>query len=101
MVFYHPGSFAHRGAGRVRLGLGQPHATRDGGPLQGFDSLLSTVQMPKGVPVATVAIGSAGAVNSAILAAQMISLSSPEVEQSLKKQREDSVKSIEQINKDL
>jgi len=48
-----------------------------------------------------VAIGSAGAVNSAILAAQMISLSSPEVEQSLKKQREDSVKSIEQINKDL
>ena len=73
----------------------------DGGPLQGFDSLLSTVQMPKGVPVATVAIGSAGAVNSAILAAQIISLSSPEVEEALKKQREESVKSIEQINKNL
>ena len=73
----------------------------DGGPLQGFDSLLSTVQMPKGVPVATVAIGGAGAVNSAILAAQIISLSSPEVEEALKKQREESVKSIEQINKNL
>ena len=36
----------------------------DGGPLNGFDALLSTVQMPKGVPVATVAIGKAGAINA-------------------------------------
>ena len=48
----------------------------DGGPLNGFDSLLSTVQMPKGVPVATVAIGSAGAANAGYLAAQILSLSS-------------------------
>ncbi|MCL5023879.1 MAG: 5-(carboxyamino)imidazole ribonucleotide mutase [Nitrospirae bacterium] len=41
-------------------------------PLQGFDSLLSTVQMPPGVPVATVAVGRAGAKNAAILAAQII-----------------------------
>ncbi|TDW14634.1 5-(carboxyamino)imidazole ribonucleotide mutase [Breznakia blatticola] len=40
--------------------------------LGGMDSLLSTVQMPKGIPVATVAIGKAGAANAAILAAQMI-----------------------------
>lgn len=40
--------------------------------LQGLDSLLSTVQMPSGVPVATVAIGKAGAVNAAILAAEII-----------------------------
>ena len=43
--------------------------------LDGMDSLLSTVQMPKGVPVATVAIGKAGAVNAAILAVQMLALS--------------------------
>ena len=40
----------------------------DGGPLNGFDALLSTVQMPKGVPVATVAIGKAGAINAGYLA---------------------------------
>jgi len=41
-------------------------------PLQGFDALLSTVQMPPGVPVATMAVGKAGAKNAAILAAQII-----------------------------
>lgn len=47
--------------------------------LGGMDSLLSTVQMPGGIPVATVAIGKAGAKNSAILAAQMIALSDDEM----------------------
>lgn len=45
------------------------------GKLQGLDSLLSTVQMPKGVPVGTVAIGKTGAVNAALLAAQILALS--------------------------
>jgi 5-(carboxyamino)imidazole ribonucleotide mutase len=40
-----------------------------------MDSLLSTVQMPKGVPVATVAIGKAGAINAAVLAVQIMALS--------------------------
>ncbi|MDP2167489.1 MAG: 5-(carboxyamino)imidazole ribonucleotide mutase [Thermodesulfovibrionales bacterium] len=44
-------------------------------PLNGMDSLLSTVQMPGGVPVATMAIGKAGAKNAAVLAAQMLALS--------------------------
>jgi 5-(carboxyamino)imidazole ribonucleotide mutase len=44
-------------------------------PLNGMDALLSIVQMPKGVPVATVAIGSWGAANAAILAAQILALS--------------------------
>ena len=44
-------------------------------PLNGFDSLLSTVQMPAGIPVATVSVGKAGARNAGILAAQMIALS--------------------------
>lgn len=43
-------------------------------PLNGLDSLLSTVQMPPGIPVATVAIGSMGATNAAILAAQIIAV---------------------------
>lgn len=47
----------------------------DVGPLDGMDALLSTVQMPGGIPVATVAIGKAGAKNAAYLAAQILSLS--------------------------
>jgi len=46
----------------------------DGGPLKGMDALLSTVQMPGGVPVATVAIGKAGAKNAGYLAAQILSV---------------------------
>jgi 5-(carboxyamino)imidazole ribonucleotide mutase len=48
-----------------------------GSPLGGADALLSTVQMPAGVPVATVAIGSAGAKNAAVLAAQILALADP------------------------
>ncbi len=47
------------------------------GPLNGLDALLSTVMMPKGVPVATVAIGSHGARNAGYLAAQILALSDP------------------------
>mgnify|MGYP001598520753 FL=1 len=47
----------------------------DSGPLNGLDALLSTVQMPGGVPVATVAIGRAGARNAALLAVQILALS--------------------------
>jgi phosphoribosylaminoimidazole carboxylase PurE protein len=49
------------------------------GALNGFDALLSTVQMPPGVPVATVAIGKAGAKNAAILAVQILALSDGEL----------------------
>lgn len=51
--------------------------------LGGMDSLLSTVQMPAGVPVATVAIGKAGAKNAAILACQMIGLADPKVQEAV------------------
>ncbi len=47
----------------------------DAGPLQGMDSLLSTVQMPSGIPVACVAVGKTGAKNAAYLAAQILALS--------------------------
>ena len=48
-----------------------------GGVEDGMDALLSTVQMPKGVPVATMAIGKAGAINAAILTAEILSLNDP------------------------
>ncbi len=51
----------------------------DGGPLKGQDALLSTVQMPGGIPVATVAIGKAGAKNSAYLAGQILALGDSEL----------------------
>ena len=57
-------------------------------PLQGLDSLLSTVQMPAGIPVATVAIGKGGAKNAAILAAQILSLKYPDIEKNLREYRE-------------
>ena len=47
----------------------------DSSALKGWDALLSTVQMPPGVPVATVSIGKAGATNAGVLAAQMLALS--------------------------
>ncbi|NOX49827.1 MAG: 5-(carboxyamino)imidazole ribonucleotide mutase [Gammaproteobacteria bacterium] len=53
------------------------------GPLQGFDALLSTVQMPGGIPVATVAVGSAGAKNAGYLAAQILSVADEGLQQKL------------------
>lgn len=46
----------------------------DSSPLQGWDALLATVQMPPGVPVATVSVGKAGATNAAVLAAQILAV---------------------------
>jgi phosphoribosylaminoimidazole carboxylase PurE protein len=52
----------------------------DSSSLKGMDALLATVQMPPGVPVATMAIGAAGAKNAAIFAAQILALSDPAIE---------------------
>jgi 5-(carboxyamino)imidazole ribonucleotide mutase len=56
--------------------------------LNGLDSLLSIVQMPKGVPVATVAIGSAGAVNAGLLAVAILATSRPELRRKLQEYRD-------------
>lgn len=70
------------------------HSTRpvlgvpiNNGPLQGFDALLSTVQMPPGIPVGTLAIGAAGAKNAGYLAAQILALKDPALAQALKDER--------------
>ena len=55
--------------------------------LDGLDSLLSIVQMPKGIPVATVAIGKSGAINSALLAASILSSKYPKIKDALIKFR--------------
>ena len=60
----------------------------DAGPLNGLDALMSTVQMPGGIPVATVAIGKAGAKNAGYLAAQMIALNDKELANRLKMERQ-------------
>lgn len=56
--------------------------------LDGLDSLLSTVQMPGGVPVATLAIGKAGAVNAAILATQILGVAEPTFREAVKADRQ-------------
>jgi 5-(carboxyamino)imidazole ribonucleotide mutase len=66
----------------------------DAGPMKGLDALLSTVQMPAGVPVASVAIGGAGAKNAAFLAAQMLGLADPSVHERLRAEREASAESV-------
>ena len=55
--------------------------------LHGMDSLLSIVQMPKGIPVGTLAIGSPGAVNAALLAAAILGAKHPEIREALRKYR--------------
>ncbi len=69
--------------------------------LQGLDSLLAIVQMPAGIPVATVAIGKAGATNAGILAAQMLSLGDPEVAKKLEGHKEKLARGVEEKSRKL
>jgi 5-(carboxyamino)imidazole ribonucleotide mutase len=62
--------------------------------LKGLDSLLSMVQMPAGVPVATFAIGRSGAVNAAIFAAQMLAADSPEIAAALRRYRDEQAQAV-------
>jgi 5-(carboxyamino)imidazole ribonucleotide mutase len=62
--------------------------------LQGLDSLLSIVQMPGGIPVATFAIGNAGATNAALFAVAMLALSDPAIAQKLKQFREKQTQTV-------
>jgi 5-(carboxyamino)imidazole ribonucleotide mutase len=65
--------------------LGVPVESR---ALHGMDSLLSIVQMPAGIPVGTLAIGRAGAVNAAILAASIVGAAHPEIREAVRRDRE-------------
>ena len=73
----------------------------DSSSLKGLDSLLSTVQMPGGVPVASMAIGSAGAKNAGIFAAEILSLSDAGLRAKLKAYRVEMAKAVEEKAKKL
>lgn len=73
----------------------------DSGPLRGFDALLSTVQMPGGIPVAGMSIGKSGAKNAAYLAAQIIAVNDEDLKHILERERADNAESIRQKNRDL
>ncbi len=75
----------------VRPVIGVP---MDGGPLNGRDALLSTVQMPGGVPVACVAIGKAGAKNAGHLAAQILALADDGLAARVRAGREENAKAV-------
>ena len=66
----------------------------DAGPLQGLDALLSTVQMPGGIPVATVAVGKAGAKNAAYLAAQILAVADHDLAERIKAERMANAQSV-------
>jgi 5-(carboxyamino)imidazole ribonucleotide mutase len=78
--------------------IGVPLATT---PLNGMDSLLAIVQMPAGIPVATMAIDKAGATNAAILAAQILGTSDPKMAERLKGHKEDLARSVQEKNSRL
>lgn len=67
-----------------------------GGALNGVDALYSTVQMPGGIPVATVAIGKAGAKNAGILAVQMLALADERLAGALREYREKMAREVEE-----
>jgi phosphoribosylaminoimidazole carboxylase PurE protein len=69
--------------------------------LQGMDSLLATVQMPAGIPVATVAIGKPGATNAGILAAQMLALADSSISKKLDAHKEKLARGVDEKSKKL
>ena len=82
-------------ANTLRPVIGVPIAA---GSLQGLDALLSTAQMPGGIPVATVAIGKAGAKNAAYLAAQIIGVSDDAMKLKLIEERQENAEQIRAKN---
>ena len=78
--------------------IGVPMETK---ALKGIDSLLSTVQMPGGIPVATVAIGKAGAKNAAILAAEILGINNAALRKKLKTLKKKLVDTVKKKNKKL
>lgn len=73
----------------------------DAGPLDGMDALLSTVMMPAGIPVATVAIGKAGAKNAGYLAAQIIAVGDAALAQRLREDREENARAVQAKDAEL
>jgi phosphoribosylaminoimidazole carboxylase PurE protein len=73
----------------------------DSSPLKGLDALLATVQMPGGVPVATMALGKAGAKNGALMAVRILALEDPSLRAKMEAYVEDMAKGIEEKQEKL
>ena len=73
----------------------------DSSPLQVIDALLATVQMPGGVPVATMAVGKAGARNAGVLAAQILAFGKPDLHEKLLDYKEEMARQVEKTAKEL
>jgi len=88
-VFIAAAGMAAHLAGALAAGTTKPiiGVPMKGGAMDGMDAMLSTVQMPAGMPVATVALGKAGAVNSAYLAMQILAITDKELAVKLKEDR--------------
>ncbi|MCP3956241.1 MAG: 5-(carboxyamino)imidazole ribonucleotide mutase [bacterium] len=72
-----------------------------GWALDGLDALLATVQMPKGVPVGTLAIGKAGAINAALLSVRILALSRPELAEKLRRFQEEETRKVTELELEL
>ena len=90
------------GAAAHLAGVVAAHATQpvigvpiDSSPLKGWDALLATVQMPPGVPVATVSVGAAGATNAAVLAAQILAVGDERIAAALQQYKEKLARKVE------
>ena len=90
------GAAAHL-AGVVAAHVTQPviGVPIDSSPLKGWDALLATVQMPPGVPVATVSVGAAGATNAAVLAAQILAVGDARIAAALQQYKEKLARKVE------
>lgn len=75
---------------RPVLGVPMPSSTF----VNGLDALLSIVQMPAGIPVATLAVGKAGAINAALLAASILGVSNPNFREAIRKYRDAQAKTV-------
>jgi phosphoribosylaminoimidazole carboxylase PurE protein len=73
----------------------------DSSPLQGMDALLATVQMPAGIPVATMAVGKAGAKNAGVLAVQILALNQLELHEKLEEYKKELARQVEEAGKKI
>jgi len=100
LVFIAGAGMAAHLAGAVAANTSRPvlGVPLGGSTLGGLDALLSTVQMPKGVPVATLAIGKAGAGNAGVLAAQILALSDAGLAEKLAQRRRETAAEVERVS---
>ena len=103
MVFIAAAGMAAHLAGAVAATTTKPviGVPMKGGAMDGMDAMLSTVQMPSGMPVATLALGKAGAINAAYLAMQILSISNKELAIKLKEDRIVKEKKVETDSKEI